>query len=173
MLFLFIISVIACDRPDPEPEKHDPIYSDMLNEAKSAEGELKSAEKDLEGFQKDLENAVPQTGQIKFAQKRVFETKERIEKLRQMKDYWELRAESRVKWDRKEYLKAFHKKEPWPDPKEYEEYKMLRKLQLAPKNWDNRKRLEETKLGESLKGGKSEGGGHEKAESHEESHSEH
>lgn len=115
------------------------------------EGELKSLAGQLAGFEKDLAAVVPQTGQIKYAEKRVSETKARIEKLKQLEQYWKLRIESRQKWAREKYLEAYEKKEPWPNPKELEEFLAQRKLESAPRHWDLKQRLEQSKLGIDLK----------------------
>jgi hypothetical protein len=162
--FLFLISVlVACDKPNPTPEANDPIYSDILKEAAETNSAISAAEKELEGFQKDAEAVVPQTGQIKYAQKRVSETTAKIEKLKQMKQYWEIRAESRKDWARQSYLKAYNAKKPWPEPEEYEQYKLQRKLEQAPRNWNIKERIDQARagvaFGPSGSGGK-EGEGH-------------
>ncbi len=159
----------ACEKPNPHPETLDPIYSEFEKEAAAAENSAKAAEKELEGFEKDREAVVPQSGQIKYAEKRVSETKARIEKLRQMVQYWKIRAESRKEWAMKSYMAAYKAKKPWPDPKEYEEYKQLRKLEQAPKQWNLKERLDQAKAGISIGGAKGgeHGGGGEHGEEHE------
>jgi uncharacterized protein YhaN len=144
---LLFLVLVACDKPKADPESGDPIYNDLLTEANAVNSQISAAEKELEEFQKALEAVVPQTGQIKYASKRVSETTARIDKLKQMKQYWEMRAESRKEWDRKAYLVAYKAKKPWPDPNEYEQYKLQRKLEQAPRNWDIRERLEQAKIG--------------------------
>lgn len=154
---LIIISFtifIACDAPHAEPEKLDPIYEDLTREHGKVSNEIKAAAKELEGFEKDLAAVVPQTGQIRYAQKRVSETKAKIEKLTQLQEYWRLRVESRKKWAREKYLKAYKEKKPWPPKEEWEEYVIQRKLQVAPRNWDIKQRLEQAQLGLNLKGEK-------------------
>jgi len=146
-LFFLISVLVACDKPNPTPEVGDPIYNDLLKEAADVNNQLKSAEKELEGFQKDAAAVLPQTGQIKYAEKRVYETSARIEKLKQMKQYWELRAETRKEWSRRNYLAAFKAKKPWPDPAEYEQYQLQRKLELAPRQWNIKQRLEQSRAG--------------------------
>jgi len=147
ILFFLISVLVACDKPNPTPEAGDPIYNDLLKEAADVSNQLKSAEKELEGFQKDTAAVLPQTGQIKYAEKRVYETSARIEKLKQMKQYWELRAETRKDWSRRNYLIAYKAKKPWPDPNEYEQYKLQRKLELAPRQWNIKQRLEQSRVG--------------------------
>ena len=98
-MFLF-----GCDRTNPNPESLDPIYADMQKDIASVHGELDAEKKQLEEFNKTLKAVVPQTGQIKFAQKRYFDSKAKIEKLEQQKAYLEMHLESRLKWDHEKYV---------------------------------------------------------------------
>lgn len=157
-LILFSLFLVSCDKPNPEPEKGDPIYADIQAQLAQVNGQLKSAEKDLQDKIKEQGNVVPQTGQNKFAQKRVDEAAAVVDKLNQMKLYWELKVQSRKNWAREAYLKAYEKKEAWPDPKEVEEYKAQKKLEEAPRNWDAKKRVAD--YNKPPPAPKKEGGGH-------------
>lgn len=97
--------------------------------------------KELEGFEKDLSLVAPQTGQIKYAQKRVFEAQDKIAKLEQLEKYWKLKAIERKAFSRRKYLEAYSKKETWPNPQEYEEYLAEKKLIEAPRAWNVKSRL--------------------------------
>lgn len=147
-LFLFLAFFLSsCDRPVADPELMDPIYSDLVRESKNVDAQVSAATKELEGFEKELAQVTPQTGKIKYAQKRVRETKERLDKLKQMSLYWKLRVESRRAWDQEHSLKAFKEKKPWPPPDEYPEYKAQVALERAPRNWNLKDRLEKAKAG--------------------------
>jgi hypothetical protein len=139
---LLAIVLVACDKPNPEPEKLDPIYASIEKEIKEMEAAISGTEKAVQEAQENYQKAVPQTGQIKFALKRLNEAKAALEKQRQMKQYWELRLKSRLRWDREHYLRAYNKKEPWPPPEEYEEYRAQRALESASRNWKNSERIE-------------------------------
>ena len=143
ILILSLLIFAACDKPNPEPEKLDPIYADIQARLASVNSAIKSAEKDLEDKKKEAALAVPQTGQIKFGQKRVYEAENVLAKLNQQKTYWELKVLSRKNWAREHYLKAYEKKELWPDPKENEEYRAQKKLEEAPKDWNAKQRLKD------------------------------
>jgi septal ring factor EnvC (AmiA/AmiB activator) len=161
ILFLLFLSifVVACHQPDPHPEHMDPIYADLEKERKEAESQYSAEEKQLEELAAALKDVKPQTGQIKYAKKRLYESQRRLEKLRQRKVYLELRTQSRQKWAQKDYLRAFNKNEPWPDPKEHEIYKSQMDLENAPKVWSSRDRIE--KLSAPKKpAANEEGGGH-------------
>lgn len=153
IIFLLFFVVVACDKPNPEPEKADPIYNDIVAEIGAANSAVTAAEKELEGFEKEAAAVVPQTGQHKYAGKRVSETAAKLEKLRQMKKYWEIRAETRKEWARKSYMTAYKAKKPWPDPKEYEQYKVLRKLEQAPRHWNLKERIDQSRAGVSFEPG--------------------
>jgi len=141
LCFLFL----GCNKPDPDPEHLDPIYADLVQMTGATHSELESAKKDLEGHQKELADAVPQTGQNKYAIKRIEEVQARINKLEQLEIYYDLRAKSRLKDDRLSYLKAFNEKKPWPLPEEWEAYEAEKRLRQAPKDWNARTRMEEAK----------------------------
>lgn len=145
-LFLVILLFVACDKPNPEPEKMDPIYNDIQSELNIVIGQVTTAEKDIQDKQKDLDNVEPQTGQIKFAKQRLETAIATRAKLQQKQRYLEIRLQSRKDWARESYMKAFNKKEPWPNPKEYEEYQIQKAQETAPRQWNVKQRIEEAKL---------------------------
>lgn len=141
-IILLLGSLIsACDRPEAEPEKRDPLYLSVVSEEQSVRSQRIALMKELEGFEKDLLMVAPQTGQIKYAQKRVFETQEKITKLEQLEKYWKLKAVERKAFSRRKYLEAYSKKETWPNPEEYQEYLAEKKLIDAPRAWNVKSRL--------------------------------
>ena len=139
---IFTLVLVGCHQPNPHPEATDPIYSDLERSKKDLEGQLGQELKHLEEFEIALKAVKPQTGQIKYAQKRVYETREKVEKLKQLKAYYDLRLASRIESVKRSYAKAFEKNEPWPDPKEYEVYKSQKALEVAPRAWSVRDRIE-------------------------------
>jgi len=141
---LFVLA--ACNKPDPNPENKDPIYSDLNARLAKVSGELNAEIKTLEGHKKEMAEVTPQTGQIKYAQKRIFESQAKITRLEQEKQYLELKAAARLKATRTSYKKAFEKKEPWPDPVEFETYSAEQRLRDAKKTWDVKQRLEDAGL---------------------------
>ena len=160
-LTIILFALSACNKPDPAPELKDPIYSDLTASLAATTQALEAEKKALEEHQKALKEVVPQTGQIKYAQKRVNESQERITKLEQEKQYLELKVEARKSVSRKTYLAAFKKGEPWPDPKEFESYQAEKRLRNAKKTWDVKERIKEAGLGPDLPApAPAEGGGH-------------
>ena len=141
----------GCNKPDPHPETLDPIFSDYNSELSAATSDLRAAEKELEGLKLETKKATPQTGQLGFSSSRMYEADKKVEKLRQMVQYWELKIESRQQEDRKQYLKAWADKKPWPDPQEYKDYLEQKQLRKAPLTWSVKKRMEEAGVGIPVK----------------------
>lgn len=143
ILCLLTFALASCKKPDPHPELKDPVYND-LNATLGTVTQLYNAEiKALEGFEKELREVVPQTGQIRYAQKRVRESKEKISKLEQEKQFLELKIQTRLKETKKSYMEAFKADKPWPDPSEWETYRIQRKFQQAKKTWDVKERMKQ------------------------------
>lgn len=143
LLFLIIILALSgCNKPNATPELNDEIFSDISNSSASAKKDLESERKKLEGFKMDIDKAIPQTGEIKFAQKRFFESEANVQKLQQLQKYLELKAESRKTHVRTEYLKAFKAGSPWPTVEELESYKIYKQVSKIAPSWDTRKRIE-------------------------------
>lgn len=161
ILSVFTLSVlIGCNKPNPHPETLDPIYSDLVKLQKDAEGQLAARKKDLETFEVEAKAAKPQTGQIKYAMKRVNETRAEINRLSQLVDYYGIKIDSRKEYAFKEYMRAFKEKKPWPDPKEYEEYLVQRRLEKASRTWSQKQQIEAQKANLSKKPAEGAGGGH-------------
>jgi hypothetical protein len=132
----------SCNKPNSNPETLDPIFSELEKDKKEVDGAIAAEEKQLHEFTNALKEVKPQTGQIKYAQKRVSESQEKLTKLKQRQLYYELHIKTRLAEVRRSYLKAFRKKEAWPDPKEYEIYQIQKKLDSASKNWSVKDRIE-------------------------------
>jgi hypothetical protein len=165
LIITISLALCACNKPEPNPELKDPIYSDLNAQLAAATQALEAEKKTLEGHKKELEDVVPQTGQIKYAKKRIYESEDKITHFEQEKSYLELRVESRKREARKSYLISFKEKKDWPDPKEWESYQAEQKLRKAKATWDVKARMKEAGVGAIAgAGGKKEGEGGEKAE---------
>lgn len=142
VLLLITIGLFGCSKPNPNPELSDEIYQDLQSQAGDVKKEAESEKKKLEGFKKDVEKSVPQTGEVKHAQKRYFESEMRVQKLEQLAKYFELKAEDRKRYTKAEYLKAFKAGKPWPTEEELEAYKQYKLSSKVAAGWDTRKRVE-------------------------------
>lgn len=142
----FVFSILGCEKPDPAPHLKDPIYADILSEIASHQGAIEGEKKQLEEHEKALKEAKPQTGQIKFAEKRVWQSKDRLLKLNQKLRYWQSRQVSREIEAKESYLKAWDSKQPWPSLDEFERYRAQKELSSAgPKEWSVKSRIESYK----------------------------
>lgn len=144
ILLIFAVSLgVGCNKPDPKPELKDEIYQDMLRELKSSEQNIARAQSELETHRKALSEVKPQTGQIKYAQKRVFDAERAIDQFKQQQKYWVIRSESRRDFVRKKSLEAFQKGETWVVEGELEAHLAEKRLRNARRQWDARQRRED------------------------------
>ncbi len=141
VITLFLLT--SCDKPDPNPELKDPIYSDLQSQFDSTKKALEGEIKLLEGHQHDIEMVTPQSGEIKTVQKKITDSRNQINKLEQEKAYLLLKVESRKNSDIIAYSKAYKKKEPWPNPNELKSYKIEQKLRSAKRTWSAKDRIKE------------------------------
>lgn len=144
ILPLFLVFLSACEKKaDPNAYKQDLILADLNAKADETSKAVEAAKKELEGFRKELAEVKPQTGQIKYASKRVYDTEAKITKLEQEKRYFELAAKAREREAKKLYKEAFKSGKPWPDSAGFEEYKTEERLRNAKRSWDVKQRMQE------------------------------
>lgn len=143
ILILQLCVLIGCEKPNPEPEKLDQVYEDLEKQAAAVGADIANYQSQLDEHLAALKKVEPQTGQIKYAQKRIYETSALIDRLKQKKRYWEIRAENRKERDKIAYLKAFREKKPWPPPEEWIEYKDSIKNENANLHWTYERRMNE------------------------------
>lgn len=141
IIYVVILSLFlgGCNKPDPNPENSDEIYKDLLEELDVATKALESEKKNLEKHESELRKVAPQTGQIKFAQKKVYETQATITKLEQQKQFFEIKIELRKAEVRQRYLEARKGGRKWPDQAEIDGYKAVMKLQREKLEWEKNK----------------------------------
>jgi hypothetical protein len=142
-MFSFLLLSFGCKKPAPNPELLDPIYAEILKEGADAKKRLEEEKVVLEGHLETLKKVVPQSGQIKYATKRVNESKALVERLRQRAEFYEYHAKYRLKEARKNYLRAFNQSKPWPDPSEISEYQKVRSERLKKRQWSQGDRVGE------------------------------
>lgn len=144
-LFL-LITISACTRIEKNPELRDSIYLDIQNEIQILKGSIEAKNKELESHKKELQDVVPQTGQIKYVQKRIYEAESQLVRLEQELLYFELKKESQMEDSRRAYMKSLKTNDEWPNPKDYEVYITEKKLRRAKKSWDIKQRIEDLGL---------------------------
>lgn len=128
----------GCSRPNPTPELKDPIYLDLLNRGALAKAASDSVKEEIKTMKADLEALPPRDSGRKKMQQDLTQRETRLMVADQEALYFEIRAKQRKDYARKEYLDAFHAGKPWPDPEDFEAYKLQRRLQDAPREWNSR-----------------------------------
>lgn len=147
ILLLFLpFLLLSCNKPEPNPEIRDPIYQEFKSQQDLAKKALAEAEKTLAEKKADLEKVKPQTGQIKYAQKRFWDTQRVIDSLIQQEKYWTVKIKEREDQDRIEYIKTYKAGKTWPDPKEFQEYSTEKRLREARLQWDSKERIKKFKV---------------------------
>jgi len=141
--FFTITVILGCSKPNPNPELLDPIYLDIQSELGAKESALKTAEELLKQREEEEKSVVPQTGQIKFARKRLYDAEKSIERLKQEIKYLELRLQSRKREAKQTYITAYHDKKPWPNPSEWQTYQEKKKVMSDRGPWNVNARIEE------------------------------
>ena len=91
-----------------------------------------------------------------------FNMKNEIARLEQRAQYLELAAKSRKYEARKKYLEAFEAgaEQQWPDPKEFEAYKVNKRVQAVDSDWRKRYPAAQPSKKEAKKEAGEESGGH-------------
>lgn len=133
------LSLSSCKKKDPNPEKLDPIYSDLMQEMDLFDKQLIEKEKELEGARKELAAAVPQTGTTIPLRNKVFMSENSVDAIKQRKKYFQIKIEQRRSEVQKRYLESFIKGgRPWPDEEEIKQYRIRMKLQRDALAWDKK-----------------------------------
>jgi hypothetical protein len=134
------LMISGCSQPRPNPELVDPIYSDLLKEADGYEKAAVEAEKKHEEAKLELSKMGPREPQRNGQTRIVYNAEREATQLKQMALYYKIRAEQRKEFDQSDYLKAFNagKGDEWPPREEYQAYLLRKKLQSAPRNWEER-----------------------------------
>ena len=170
-LAVVILVISGCSRPNPNPELVDPIYADLLQRSAVAKAGAETKKAEI----KKLKEEIAELPARDPTKRKLQEDLSKNEMLLVVADqeglYYEIRANQRKAYARDEYTKAFDAGKPWPDPKDFETYKIQRKLRDSPREWTgkvaktgryNKKSPEEQRkaIDEKLKGEPAGGGAH-------------
>jgi hypothetical protein len=151
LLLLLFLSLAGCRRALEHPEASDPVYRDLKREANKAYGIYKEKEKKTLDAKKAFDEAPIRTGQRLDAQDDYFANLHEQEKYAEKYRYLALKAEMRQKRDAAIYPQIFKDKKPWPDPEQYQEYEVEKRLANAPKEWDPNNRIKQRQLASEAK----------------------
>jgi hypothetical protein len=138
---LFIILVLTgmisgCSRPNPYPEKIDPIYLDLVERGNLAKAAAESAKAEIKKLREDLESLPARDPSRKKVQQDLTKKQTHLLVADQEALYFEIRSEQRKDYARRAYLDAFNRGLKWPNPEDFETYKKQRELQSAPREWN-------------------------------------
>lgn len=157
-LIFLSVAIISCNKPDPNPELKDPIFGDLNSRLAATTQALEAEKKALLGFEQELKDVVPQTGQIKYAQKRVYESQAKIMKLGQEEKYLKMKVSSRKLEAKRSYAEAFKKGEEWPNASEFTVYEAQNKMRAAKTTWNANARAKAVSPDKPKAGGHGESG---------------
>jgi hypothetical protein len=138
VLLINAMLLLGCSKPDPNPELKDPIYKDIEANLKASSKLLVDTEKKLEVLLQESSGYGPRTKEKMVNLRDINKQKKIIENLKQSVAYLQIRLDRRKIQTHIDYSAAYSKKQAWPDPKEFENYKAVKKLKEAPRSWDAR-----------------------------------
>lgn len=154
-----LVSIGLCScKPteEPNPENRDPIYADLQAEQKRAASAAADTKKKIEEINSKIKTLqYPSPILISSKNDREVLANQLLQQ-DQAATYYQIRAEQRLEHDRREYHQAFVAGREWPDSKEYEEYKKIKALRSASRNWSDRV-PKTNRYGKPVKGGESAG----------------
>lgn len=137
-IFLLTSIISGCSRPNPNPEKIDPIYQDLVGRSNLAKAAAETAKEDIKKLKEDLQMLPPRDPSRRKLQQDLSKKETHLLVADQEALYFEIRAEQRKEYARRAYLEAFNRGEKWPNPKDFETYKLQRNLEDAPREWNAR-----------------------------------
>lgn len=138
-LSFLLLFLSSCHSRDLNPEQKDLVFNDFKKEIALVDKSIEVANKDLEDRRIALRGVVPQTGQLKSIEKKVFESEDYLEKLSQQKRFFEIKLEQRKQLVTQKYEESLRGGPAWPDKKEIEDYEAEIKMQRAKIKWDKDK----------------------------------
>lgn len=146
LIYIFLtIFLAACTQNDAHPELLDSIYKDLSVELGLAKRALDQEEKNLLELVIDKSLAVPQTGQVKFANKKISDSQEKIMIMKQRLQFFEISVAQRAALAKKKYEESLRPGgKPWPDKEEAALYNSVAKFQRDKLAWEAAKGIKKT-----------------------------
>lgn len=135
---ILMFSLVACTKEDPNPELRDPIFKDLEKRRDEHQKNANEAAATLKTLYEKLEKVEANSIEKKDIQKDIAKNKAKNLESDQWYRYYKIRAERRRITGRESYREAFAKGEEWPNPREYSDYQVNRRLVEASRNWNAR-----------------------------------
>ncbi len=140
IIFALFLFFLGCTKVDPHPETRDEIYVDLGQELEIVTKALEGAEKNLLLAKDEMKKAIPQTGQIKYATKKLRNAEAYLAEMKQRKIFFDIKRERRKNYVQFRYQESLGSGgRPWPDQKEIEEYRTVVKFNRDKLEWDRNK----------------------------------
>lgn len=133
-----LITLVGCKSEDKEPHLRDPIYNDLKREADAYTAAAQAEEAKIQKLEEDYNKAEVRTIDRKTIANDLYKAKESHKKALQMAEYYKIKVKLREAEARIQYKKAFLAGKDWPDPQEFESYKLHKQLQHNSRNWSDR-----------------------------------
>ncbi|CAN5382801.1 hypothetical protein BH10BDE1_BH10BDE1_22190 [soil metagenome] len=134
-LGLVIGFISGCSRPNPTPELIDPIYADLVQRSAVAKAGAETKKAEIKKIKADLAELPARDPTKRKLQEDLSKNEMLLVVADQEGLYYEIRAQQRKAYARDEYIRAFDAGKTWPDPKDFEIYKIQRKLRDSPREW--------------------------------------
>lgn len=142
VLYIILAALIGCEeKMDPNPEKSDLIYIDLKKEEESWLKAYGALTKEYEKAKSDLSKTASGTEERENAIEVTAQKQQKAQKAFEHFRMASIQAEKRLKQLKKDYLKSFQEKKPWPNQEEYKEYLVNKDLQNAPREWSPERRI--------------------------------
>lgn len=142
LILILMTFLVACTKRDPTPELRDPLFLALENAKKEAEQSLVVAHEHLAEAEALMVKVVPQTGQIKYATKRLQGAKLQVTRASQQVRYFEIKIEAQRFRSREEYTVAHFAKQPWPRENDREDFLTMKREYEKERAWSSKSRRE-------------------------------
>lgn len=137
-MLLFLLGLSGCNKENPSPEYVDPIFVDLQKRATDSKKTLGEEVKKQAELRLAIEKAPANSIELKNSTRDLEKSQGAALDFEQKALFFEIRAKRRRLVDQITYRDAFAKGLPWPDPKEYSDYRLNIRLQEASRNWSAR-----------------------------------
>jgi hypothetical protein len=108
---------------------------DLVAEQKELTKKQSDEVKKLEALALDAGKYAPRSREVMVNFRDQAKSKAVLESIAQRSQYLEIAVARRRLEVSQEYSRAFDKDEPWPNPKDVESHRALKKLRSAPRTW--------------------------------------
>lgn len=133
-----LLLMVGCTKEDPSPELRDPIYQDLQKRAADAQKSVDESKAKILELSDSLEKAEPNSIDKRDIERDLAKAKRQELDSRQWALYYTIRGKRRRIVDHMTYREALHAGKEWPDPHEYSDYLVNRRLVEANRNWSAR-----------------------------------